>query len=149
MAGVTSHGVTFLRPGEIRHAGIGETAMGPYKGIDEDDVIGVRDIFEEAGVRTRISQDIRRDLWLKAIVNAGINPLAALTRLRNGYLASITTLAAALTAITAEAAAVARAEIESITGAILRGAERRGLRAPMNNLVYGLVRGLERSYQVE
>jgi len=187
VAGVTSHGVTFLRPGEIRHAGIGETAMGPYKGIDEDDVIGVRDIFEEAGVRTRISQDIRRDLWLKAIVNAGINPLAALTRLRNGYLASITTLAAALTAITAEAAAVARAEgfditdrsaaelalrvarrtrdnrasmlqdvergrqteIEAITGAILRGAERRGLRAPMNNLVYGLVRGLERSYQVE
>ena len=40
-------------------------------------------------------------------------------------------------------------EIEAITGAILRGAERRGLRAPMNNLVYGLVRGLERSYQVE
>ena len=187
VAGATSHGVTFLRPGEIRHAGIGETVIGPYAGLDESDVVSVRDVFEEAGVRTRISQDIRRELWLKAIVNAGINPLAALTRLRNGYFASIPALAAAVTAITAEAAAVARAEgfdipdrvaadlalrvarrtrenrasmlqdvergrqteIEAITGAILRGAERRGLRAPMNQLVHSLVRGLERSYHVE
>src|SRR5256885_1382986 len=28
VAGVTSHGVTFIRPGEVRHAGIGETAIG-------------------------------------------------------------------------------------------------------------------------
>ena len=187
VAGATSHGVTFLRPGEIRHAGIGETAIGPYAGLHEDDIVWIRDVLDEAGVRTRISTDIRRDLWLKAIVNAGINPLAALTRLRNGYLATLPMLTAAMTGLTAEAAAVARAEgfdipdreaaelavkvarrtrenrasmlqdvergrqteIEAITGAILRGAERRGLRAPLNAVVYGLVRGLERSYQVE
>src|SRR5438093_8732412 len=109
-AGSTSHGVTVLRPGEVRHAGIGETVIGPYAGLREDDVVWLRDLFDEAGIRTRVSDDIRRDLWLKAIVNAGINPLAALTRLRNGYLASMPMLAAAMTALTTEAAAVARAE---------------------------------------
>ena len=43
-------------------------------------------------------------------MNAGINPIAALTRLRNGYLATMPILSAAMTALTAEAAAVARTE---------------------------------------
>ena len=187
VAGVTSHGVTFIRPGEVRHAGIGETAIGGFVGVDAKDLVRVRDLFEEAGIRTRIASDIKRDLWLKAVVNAGINPLAALTRLRNGYLASIPMLAAATTALCDEAAAVARAEgfeisdreaselalkiarrtrenrasmlqdvergrrteIDAITGAILRSAERHRLQVPMNALVYSLIRGLERSYQVE
>src|SRR5437867_5362385 len=115
VAGVTSHGVTFLRPGEVRHAGIGETAIGPYAGASGGDAVRIQDTFDEAGVRTRISADIRRDLWLKAVVNAGINPLAALTRLRNDYLASMPMLSAALTAITSEAAAVARTEGHDIS----------------------------------
>ncbi len=116
VAGVTSHGVTFLRPGEIRHAGVGDTAIGAYAGVDEATVVLLRDLLEEAGVRTRISQDIRRELWLKVIVNAGINPLAALTRLRNGHLAKSPALAAAMAGICAEAAGVARAEGYDITG---------------------------------
>jgi len=115
IAGVTSHGVTFLRPGEIRHAGIGDTAVGGFAGVDEADVVRVRDVFEEAGVRTRVSPDIRRDLWLKAIVNAGINPLAALTRLRNGDLVKSPALASAMAGICAEAASIARAEGFGIT----------------------------------
>lgn len=187
VAGVTSHGVTFLRPGEIRHAGIGDTAIGAYAGVGDADVEKIRALFDEAGVRARVSQDIRLDLWLKVLVNAGINPLAALTRLRNGYLVSTPPLAAALASVIAEGAAVARAEgvdigdgeatdlaakvarrtrenkasmlqdiehgrrteIEAITGAILRAAARRGIAAPLNALAYGLVRGLERSTQVD
>jgi 2-dehydropantoate 2-reductase len=186
IAGVTSHGVTFLRPGEIRHAGVGDTAIGGFAGVDEPAVVRVRDLFEEAGIPTRISRDIRRELWLKVVVNAAINPLAALTRLRNGDLAKLPALASAMAGISAEAASIARAEgfditdrevadlaakvarrtrenkasmlqdiergrpteIESITGAILRASDRHGLRAPLNALAYGLVRGLERSTDV-
>ena len=187
VAGVTSHGVTFLRPGEVRHAGIGETVIGGFEGIAHDDVVRIQDLFDEAGIRTRIASDIRRDLWLKAVVNAGINPIAALTRLRNGYLASMPMLAAATAALTTEGAAVARAEgfdisdreaseiaikiarrtrdnrasmlqdverarpteIDAITGAVLRAAEKHRIPVPLNALMYSLIRGLERSYQVE
>jgi len=110
VAGATSHGVTFLRPGEIRHAGIGDTAIGAYAGTDAAEVVRIQALFDEAGVRTRVSADIRRDLWLKVLVNAGINPLAALTRLRNGYLVSTPPLATALASVIAEGAAVARGE---------------------------------------
>lgn len=185
VAGITSHGVTLGRPGEVRHAGVGDTVIGGFSGVDENDVVRVRDVFEESGIHTTISPNIRRDLWLKVIVNAGINPLAALTGLRNGQLVVVPPLREAMTELCAEAAAVARAEgfelsnreainltvrvarrtrenkasmlqdierhrrteIDAITGAILRAADRHGLKVPTNRLAYALVHGLERSYR--
>lgn len=110
IAGTTTHGVTFVRPGEVRHAGIGDTIIGAFVGAEEDDVIRLRDVLEESGIRTRISPSIRRELWLKVIVNASINPLAALTGLRNGQLLVVPGLRAALEGLCTEAASVARAE---------------------------------------
>src|SRR3989304_6013464 len=109
-AGITSPGVALGRPGEVRHAGVGDTVIGGFSGVDENDVVRVRDVFEESGIHTTISPNIRRDLWLKVIVNAGINPLAALTGLRNGQLVVVPPLREAMTELCAEAAAVARAE---------------------------------------
>ncbi len=110
IAGTTTHGVTFVRPGEVRHAGIGDTIIGTFAGARENDVIRLRDVLEESGIRTRISPSIRRELWLKVIVNAAINPLAALTGLRNGQLLVVPGLRAALEGLCTEAASVARAE---------------------------------------
>lgn len=110
IAGTTSHGVTFLGPGEVRHAGIGDTTIGAWRGVDRDDVVRVRDVFEEAGIRTRIADDIRSDLWSKLAVNAAINPLAALAAVPNGRLVRDPDLNALLEAVAREAVAVARAE---------------------------------------
>src|SRR2546426_9876881 len=56
----TSHGVTFMRAGEIRHAGIGETAIGGVAGGGGDDVGWVQDALDEAGGRTPGSPGIPR-----------------------------------------------------------------------------------------
>ena len=178
IAGTTSHGVTFLGPGEIRHAGVGDTVIGPWKGVDRADVVRVRDIFDEAGIPTRISTDVRAELWSKVVVNAAINPLAALAGVPNGRLVQDRTLARLLDEVGREALRVAevagarldrdeilrrtrlvarrtaanrssmlqdldrhrRTEIEAITGAILRTAERYGIDAPLNRALYALVR---------
>ncbi len=110
IAGTTSHGVTYLGPGEVRHAGIGDTTIGAWAGVKSDDVVRVRDVFEEAGVRTRVSDDIRREIWAKLIVNASINPLAALAGVPNGRLVQDKGLQALLEAVAREAVAVARAD---------------------------------------
>lgn len=181
VAGTTSHGVTFLGPGEVRHAGIGDTTIGAWAGVDRDDVVRVRDVFEEAGVRTRISDDIRRELWTKLVVNAAINPLAALAGVPNGRLVQDKGLQGLLEAVGREAVAVARAdgvgldpddlvrrtklvarrtaanrssmlqdldrhrrtEIDAITGALLRVADRAGVDAPLNRALEALVKARE------
>jgi len=109
VAGTTGIGVTFLRPGDVRHAGIGDTVVGSYVGATRDDAVLVRDLLVEAGIPTEVSPNIHRDLWLKVIVNCAINPLTAITRLKNGAITRIPWLAEAAAAVCREAAAVARA----------------------------------------
>lgn len=181
IAGTTAHGVTFVGPGEVRHAGVGDTSIGPWSGMSDSDLVRVRDVLEEAGIRTRVSADIRSDLWSKLIVNASINPLAALAGVPNGRLVRDKALLRLLQDVGRETAAVARAEgaevdtdelvrrtilvarrtaanrasmlqdldrhrrteIEAITGAVLRAAEREGRDAPLNRALYALVRARE------
>ena len=108
IAGTTAHGVTFVSPGEVRHAGVGDTVIGAWRGVEREDVVRVRDVLDEAGVRTRIAEDIRRELWSKLVVNASINPLAALAGVPNGRLVQDRNLNDLLEAVCGEASAVAR-----------------------------------------
>ncbi|WP_319409472.1 2-dehydropantoate 2-reductase [uncultured Desulfosarcina sp.] len=86
IAGTTSHGATFLRPGAVRHAGMGETVIGPWSesGIHGAEETAAR--FNRAGITTRTVADIRTILWAKLFVNVGINAITALTRINNGQL---------------------------------------------------------------
>lgn len=110
VAGTTAHGVTFVGPGEIRHAGVGETVIGPWANVDEGELVRLRDLLEEAGIATRLTSDIRTELWAKVIVNASINPLAALAGVPNGRLVRDKRLYGVLEAVALEASAVAKAE---------------------------------------
>ena len=109
VAGTTGIGVTFLRLGEVRHAGIGDTVVGPYAGADNDDAVLVRNLFTEAGIPTELSEDIHRDLWLKVIANSAINPLTAITGLKNGAIGRLPWLGEAVASVCRESAGVARA----------------------------------------
>lgn len=46
----------------------------------------VRETFNQVGLEARISRDIKGLLWSKLIINAGINALTAIARLKNGEL---------------------------------------------------------------
>jgi len=110
IAGTTAHGVTFLAPGEIRHAGIGDTTVGAWEGVGRRDVIRVRDLLDEAGIRTQVADDIASELWAKVVVNASINPIAALAGVPNGRLVQDRDLAVLMDAVGREALAVALAD---------------------------------------
>ncbi|MCM8792150.1 MAG: 2-dehydropantoate 2-reductase [Candidatus Omnitrophica bacterium] len=86
IAGVTNQAATLLAEGHIRHAGVGETIIGR---VDSRIPVGlrqIREIFNKAGLPTKISRDIKSLLWSKLIINVGINALSAITRLNNGKL---------------------------------------------------------------
>jgi 2-dehydropantoate 2-reductase len=183
LAGTTAHGVTFTGAGEVRHAGIGDTILGTWKGASAADLTRLRDVFEEAGIHTRMSPEIRSDLWAKVAINAAINPIAALAGIPNGRIARDRRLTALLESVVREVVAVARVdgvdlpaddlvhaamlvarrtgsnrasmlqdldrgrptEIDAITGAVLRAAERHGEDAPLNRAMYALVSARERA----
>jgi len=86
IGGVTSHGATLLEDGVVRHAGKGETVIGRIDGKIPVEMRAIREVFNKAGVETRISRDIKGLLWSKLIINTGINALTAITGLKNGKL---------------------------------------------------------------
>jgi 2-dehydropantoate 2-reductase len=86
LGGTTSHGSTLVGPGEIRHAGVGPTVIGALETGSRSTAEKVADTFNGASLRTRVSDDVRGDIWGKVLVNLGINALTALTGLRNGQL---------------------------------------------------------------
>jgi 2-dehydropantoate 2-reductase len=84
--GVTAQGSTMMGPGEIYHAGQGLTVIGEPDETSTERVERIAKAFKHAGIHTKISSNIMGALWSKVLVNVGINPLTALTGLRNGEL---------------------------------------------------------------
>ncbi len=85
-AGTTAHGATVLGPGHVRHAGKGETIIGAIRGEAPDRLERVRAFLKSAGIAVNTTKDVTGLLWSKLLINVGINPLTAITGLRNGDL---------------------------------------------------------------
>jgi 2-dehydropantoate 2-reductase len=86
IGGVTNLGATLIDAGHVRHAGKGETVLGRIDGRINVQMRSIRELFNKAGLETRISKDIKALLWSKLIINVGINALTGITRLNNGRL---------------------------------------------------------------
>ncbi len=108
LAGVTSHGATFIDYGLVRHAGAGPTYLGSCPGRKAllDEVVF---LFNESGIQTTVSDDLEGIIWGKLVVNAGINALAAILRVPNGKLIESDECSIIMQGAVKEAAAVAKA----------------------------------------
>ena len=66
-------------PGVIRHIEGNRFPVGELDGRDSDRVRMISGLFEEAGFKSRVLDDIRSEIWLKLWGNLTFNPISALT----------------------------------------------------------------------
>lgn len=71
---------TVPEPGTIRHTEGEWFPVGELDGRETPRVAGVADLLEGVGLRSRVLEDVRSELWLKEIGNLAFNPISALTR---------------------------------------------------------------------
>jgi len=86
IAGVTTHGALFSKPGIIKHTGKGLTILGELNGNKTSRINKIVKLFNQAGIQTTASKNITHEIWVKAIINSSINPLSAIFHCKNGYL---------------------------------------------------------------
>ncbi|MDD5686255.1 MAG: 2-dehydropantoate 2-reductase [Elusimicrobia bacterium] len=82
--GVTLESAIFVKYGEVIHTGKGDTI------IDKNDNIlskRICNIFNHCGIKTSLSKSIDSVIWSKLILNCAINPVAAVTGVKNGEIA--------------------------------------------------------------
>lgn len=87
IVGTSANGASLIEPGKIKHSGHGGTIIGEISGKKTDRIKEIHKILdlEELGYG-KISENVMSLIWEKLIVNCGINPLTALTHLKNGEL---------------------------------------------------------------
>lgn len=86
LGGLTNHGATFVENGRIFHAGKGETIIGEMSGEITERIKEIAHAFNKCGIETKVSEDIKKEIWKKAIINASINGLTSILKCRNGHL---------------------------------------------------------------
>ena len=109
IVGTSANGASFIEPGKIRHSGHGGTVLGEISGEKTKRINKIYEIMnlDELG-NAKISENVMSLIWEKLIVNCGINPLSALTNLKNGGLLETRESEEILENIVAEAIEVAK-----------------------------------------
>lgn len=81
--GVTSRGAYVIGPGIVNNSGHAETVLGVVDPSQRQDSQALAEIFSRAGVEVKFDGDLESLVWGKLIMNVAINPVGALTGLRN------------------------------------------------------------------
>lgn len=71
---------TVTAPGVIAHDGGNQWLIGEPDGSDSGRLRETVGLLKKAGLGASASRDLRRNIWHKLVLNAGFNPLCALTR---------------------------------------------------------------------
>lgn len=85
--GTTAQGSNVVGAGHILRTGPGPTEIGdPRPDPEPEKLAEIADAFSGSGVPMTVAPDVMPSVWAKLAANAAINPLTALTGLRNGEL---------------------------------------------------------------
>ena len=80
LRGITTMAAEFFEAGKIRFWN-GETTVEKSEHCET-----IAKTFNQCGLKTKISDDIKRDVWNKLVVNCVINPLTAILKVRNNQI---------------------------------------------------------------
>lgn len=111
VVGVTSMGATKVGHGRVYYAGVGDTIFGSLSG-NERMAEKAAEVFDSVGMDSVVTSEIVTEIWLKAIINASINPITAIAKCKNGRvlqdenLRAVSEMACREAALVSEAAGV-------------------------------------------
>ena len=103
--GSTTTGATLLGPGLVKAGGEGVISL------EQNQALGpMEEALKSAGFKVQPVEDADALIWGKLVVNAAINPMTALLRVKNGELLERPSARELMKALAIETASVARAE---------------------------------------
>jgi 2-dehydropantoate 2-reductase len=109
MVGVSTLPADLVGPGKVRSHGEGGTKLYPAFAPDAGPVHSVCKALESGGLSATPDPQIHAAIWAKAIFNAAMNPLCALTLRTPGFLAAHQESRALIHAVVEEGTATAKA----------------------------------------
>jgi 2-dehydropantoate 2-reductase len=109
LVGVSSLPADLVGPGKVRSHGEGGTKLYPAFGGDPEFARRIAGLLTAGDLSASLEPNIHAAVWSKAIFNAAMNPLCALTRRTPGFLGTHEESKAMIRAVVEEGAATANA----------------------------------------
>ena len=81
VGGVVTYGANLIEYGHVMFAGEGEIHLGDFRGNYAGKFC---EVLRRADLNVHVVDDIQKRIWVKAAVNAVINPITAICRVKNG-----------------------------------------------------------------
>ena len=103
-------------PGKLKHFGRGELVLGAL-GNNSNELNALSDFFQLSNVPCEISGNIRKDLWLKFLVNCSYNGISAIGQIQYGKMVSNPEIVNLINQITEECLMIAEKEGVMISAA--------------------------------
>jgi 2-dehydropantoate 2-reductase len=108
VVGVTYNSGTAVGLGQVAHAGVGPTYVGPYAGGSLGAAEMLSETLARCGLEAHATQEIGPEVWKKLVLNAATLPTAALTGMNAGALTAHEDIHELVSAVAREAIAVAQ-----------------------------------------
>ena len=109
-------------PGRLKHNGRGELVIGLWESTDPESNAAqtqmldeISALFAHAGIPCPVSQDVRRDLWFKFLVNCSYNAISAIGQIEYGKMVSVDSVKELIDTLADEVLAIAHHEQINIT----------------------------------
>ncbi|MCC4283973.1 2-dehydropantoate 2-reductase [Marinobacter salarius] len=109
------------RPGVVEAEGVAEIVMGEWPAVGKPGsarsllLKKLAAVFDDSGIPTTLSDNIRYELWRKLVINNGVNPLSALTGLDTRSLTHHPELSRIVYGMMAETVEASRADDVNLT----------------------------------
>ncbi len=81
--------ITLMGPGIVEHQGPKRLEIGRPDGKITPELSALAEAFERAGFAAPRSENVRKEIWIKLLANASLNPLGALVRKTSGEIAEL------------------------------------------------------------
>jgi 2-dehydropantoate 2-reductase len=97
----------------MKHHGRGELYIGSLREISPDDqerLLAICNLFEMAGVPCSIATDLKKDMWLKFLVNCSFNAISGIGQITYGQMVRIPEVVQQIENLTLEFLAIAAKE---------------------------------------
>lgn len=181
LAGVAFIGSRIEAPGEIVHTASGNITFGEPDGGSSPRTKELQEIFNSAGIKARLSDDMRKVIWQKMVWNCGFNAITALTGCNASEVLLLKETREIVRKTMEEVIAVASAlgieldpglpektiahtekqgeirtsmlvdmekgkemEIEGLNGPVCRKGAERGVPTPTNDVLYGMIKSINK-----
>jgi len=102
----------------MKHHGRGELYIGSLQGVTSDDqqrLMAVCEAFESAGVPCSIAANLKKDMWLKFLVNCSFNAISGIGQMAYGEMVRIPEIVQQIENLTQEFLTIATKEGVSIS----------------------------------